>query len=125
MARIHSIAKLFMPTSSEARQDTMPISEAMMALSSSRPAQGLSKDRPSKPSHFEIDRSILKEKDLQSMKKLGYFNKVNMRLPSDETTLNPKKDEVIVYKSFFKARLWLPMYQLIAKILQRYEVYMH
>jgi hypothetical protein len=125
MARIHSTAKLFMPTSSEARQDTMPISEAMRASSSSRPAQGLSKDRLSKPSHIEIDRSILKEKDLQSMKKLGYFNKVNMRLPRDETTLNPKKDKVIVYKSFFKARLWLSMYQLIAKILQRYEIYMH
>jgi hypothetical protein len=35
------------------------------------------------------------------------------------------KDKVVVYMSFFKARLWLPMYKMIAKTLQRYEVYMH
>lgn len=60
------------------------------------------------------------------MDKLGYFiDKVNVRLLGEEPTLSPKKDEVVVYKSFFKARHQPPMYQLIAKILQRYELYMH
>jgi hypothetical protein len=126
MARIHSTARLITLTSSEVLQDTLPISAAMKALSSMKPTEELPKDKPSKPSYIEIGQSILKEKDLQTMKKLGYFsNKVNVRLPREETTLNPKKDEVVVYKSFFKAGLRLPMYQLIAKILQKYHVYMH
>jgi hypothetical protein len=59
------------------------------------------------------------------MKKLGYFsNKVNVRLLGDETTLSPRKDEVVVYKSLFKAGLRLRMYKMIAKVLQWYEVYM-
>lgn len=77
-------------------------------------------------SYIEIRRSTLKEKDPQSMRRLEYFSsKVNVRLPGEETTPKPGKDEVIVYKSFFKAGLWLPMYKTIAKVLQRYEVFMH
>jgi hypothetical protein len=86
----------------------------------------LPKDRLSKQSHIEIGRSILKQKDLQTMKKQCYFSsKVNVRLPGDKTTPNPKKNKVVVFKSFFTAGLRLPMYQLIAKILQKYQVFMH
>jgi hypothetical protein len=60
------------------------------------------------------------------MRRLGYFsNRVNVCLPGDETTSKPGKDEVVVYKSFFKAGLRLLMYKMIAKVLQRYEVFMH
>ena len=110
MARIQTTAKLITPTSSKARQDTMSISEAMRASSSSRPAPELPKDRPSKPSYIEIVGSTLREKDLQSMKKLGYFrSKVNVRLPRNEASPMLGKDKVVVYKSFFKAGLQLRM----------------
>jgi hypothetical protein len=83
-------------------------------------------DKPSKPSYIDIDHSTLREIDLQSMKKLGYFSsKVNVRLPRNEVNTMLGKDKVVVYKSFFKAGLRLPMYKMIAKILQRYEVYIH
>jgi hypothetical protein len=63
---------------------------------------------------------------LQSMRRLGYFSsKVNVHLPREETMPKPRKDKVVVYKSFFKAGLWLPMYKMIAKVLQRCEVFMH
>jgi hypothetical protein len=71
MARIRSTTKPIMPTSSEARQDKVPISKAMKASSSSKPNQELHKVRPSTPSYIEIGRSILKENDLQSTKKIG------------------------------------------------------
>jgi hypothetical protein len=71
MVRIHSTAKLITPTSSETRQDTVPISKAMRGSSLSRLVQEVPKDRPSKPSYIEIGRSTLKERDLQAMKKLG------------------------------------------------------
>jgi hypothetical protein len=85
--------------------------------SSPRVAAELLKDRPSKPSYIEIGRSILKEKVLQTMRRLGYFSSgVNVRLPREETTSKPGKDKVVVYKSFFKAGLRLPMYKMIAKV---------
>jgi hypothetical protein len=60
------------------------------------------------------------------MKRLGYFSRgVNVHLIGDETILNPGKDEVILYKSFLKAGLRLPMYKMISKALQHYDVYMH
>jgi hypothetical protein len=60
----------------------VPISKAMRGSSSSRLVQEVPKDRPSKPSYIEISRSTLKERDLQAMKKLGYFDSnVNVRLP--------------------------------------------
>jgi hypothetical protein len=84
------------------------------------------KDRLLKLSYIEIGRSTLKEKYLQSMRRLGYFSsRVNVRLPGEETTPMLGKDEVVVYKSFFKAGLRLPLYKMIAKVLWRYEVFLH
>jgi hypothetical protein len=52
------------------------------------------------------------------MKRLGYFSsKVNVRLPGNEATLMPGKDNVVVYMSFFKVVLWLPIYKMIVKML--------
>jgi hypothetical protein len=98
----------------------------LRASSSSNSALELPKDVPSKPSYIEIGRSTLREKYLQFMKKkLGYFSsKVNVRLPGNEATPIPRKDEVVVYNTFFKEGLWLPMYKMNVKILQRYKVYM-
>jgi hypothetical protein len=52
------------------------------------------------------------------MKRLGYFDKsVNVCLPRKETTPKTKKDEVVVYRSFFKTGLRLYMYKMIVKVL--------
>jgi hypothetical protein len=49
-----------------------------------------------------VGRSILKDKDLKTMKDLGYFgDRVKVRLAGDETIPKPKKSEVVVFKSFF------------------------
>jgi hypothetical protein len=68
------------PTTSEACErdenalDTMMISESMRASSAARSkskskaAEGGPKDRPSKPKYIDMGRSILNDKDLQSMK---------------------------------------------------------
>jgi hypothetical protein len=53
------------------------------------------------------------------MRRLDYFSsKVNVCLPGEETTPKPGKDKVVVYKSFFMVGLRLPMYKMIAKVLQ-------
>jgi hypothetical protein len=103
MARIQTNIKLITPTSSETRQDTWPISEAMRDSSTSRPTAELPTDRPLKPRYIDIGRFTQKERDLKSMRRLGYFSsKVNVCLPAEKTTSKLGKDEVVVYRSFFQ-----------------------
>jgi hypothetical protein len=61
---------------------------------------------PSKPSHIEFGKSTVKAEDLILMKKLGYFQENADRLvcfAEEEVIPEPKDDQVIVFKSFFRA----------------------
>lgn len=132
MARFRTTARLATPTSSEALQreenasDAAPISEVMKASLASKAIKEEHENQPSKPRYIQMGLSILKDKDLKAMKELGYFgHRVKVQLASDETTPKPKDSEVVVFKSFFGDGLRLPMYWMIAKVLQKYKVYMH
>jgi hypothetical protein len=64
-----------------------------------------------KPSYVEFGRSTVKAEDLVLMKKLGYFGENGdelVRFAGEGTILEPKEDEVVVFKSFFRAGLWFP-----------------
>ena len=66
---------------------------------------------PSKSSHIEFEKSIVKVEDLILMKKLGYFGENDdglVRFAGEEVIPEPKDDEVIVFKSFFRVGLWFP-----------------
>jgi hypothetical protein len=61
---------------------------------------------PSKPSHLDFEKSTVSEADMPMMMKLGYFGEAKRKLilfPGEETTPTPKDDEVVVFKSFFRA----------------------
>lgn len=104
----------------------MKASLALKSKSSSKAVGEGHKDRPSKPSYLSMDQSILKEKDLKKMKEHGYFgDKVKLWLACDETTPKPKSKEVVVFRSFLRVGLRLSMYWMIAKVLQKYQIYMH
>jgi hypothetical protein len=143
MARIRTTARLATPTSSEALQreekcfghhanfhganfQSMKASSRPKSKSSLKATEEEHENHPSMPSYIEMDWSILKDKYLKVMKGLGYFDdKFKVRLAGDETTPKLKNREVVVFRSFFRAGLRLPMYQMIAKVLQKYKVYMH
>jgi hypothetical protein len=62
------------------------------------------------------------------MKKLGYFGENEdevIRFPGEEEVLEPKEDEVVVFKSFFRAGLRFPLYDMIGEVLKRFEIYLH
>jgi hypothetical protein len=66
---------------------------------------------PTKPSHVEFGRSTIKAEDLIVMKKLGYFGENDdelVRFDGEEIIPQPKEDEVVVFKSFFRAGLRFP-----------------
>ena len=60
--------------------------------------------------------------------KLGYFREAEnklVRLTGKETTPTPKNDEVVVFKSFFRAGLRFPLNEMIGEVLKNFEIYLH
>jgi hypothetical protein len=77
---------------------------------------------PTKPSHIEFGRSTFKAEDLVLMKKLGYFGENDdelVRFAGKEMIPEPKEDEVVVFKSFFRAGLRFPLYEMIGEVLKK------
>jgi hypothetical protein len=66
---------------------------------------------PTKPSHIEFGKSTITEDDMVMMRKLGYFGEAEsklVRFAKEEIVPEPKEDEVVVLKSFLRARLRFP-----------------
>jgi hypothetical protein len=83
---------------------------------------------PSKPSHLMFGRSTVTEDDMPKLMKLGYFSEAKkglIRFGGEEITLKPEKDEVVVFKSFFKAGLRFPLNEMIADVLGKFGIYLH
>jgi hypothetical protein len=60
--------------------------------------------------------------------KLGYFSEAKkklIRFSGEEITPKPEKDEVVVFKSLFKARLRFPLNEMIADVLEKFGIYLH
>jgi hypothetical protein len=83
---------------------------------------------PAKPSHLDFGKSTVSEADMPMMVKLGYFGEADkklIRFGGEETTLTPEKDEVVVFRSFFRAGLRFPLNEMIGEVLENFEIYLH
>jgi hypothetical protein len=83
---------------------------------------------PAKPSHLDFGKSTVSEADVPMMMKLGYFEETEkklIRFAGEKTTPEPKNDEVVVFKSFFRAELRFPLNKMIGEVLDNYEIYLH
>jgi hypothetical protein len=82
---------------------------------------------PSKPSHLDFGKSTVSEADMPMMIKLGYFGEVEkklIRFGREETIPKPESDEVVVFRSFFKAGLRFPLHEMIGDVLEDFEIYL-
>jgi hypothetical protein len=146
MARVRSTARVERDGDETEAAETVPISEAMrrsgLVSSEDTPAAEAtqadveevgSEDEyscrmPSKPSHLDFGKSTISEADLPKMMKLGYFSEAKKELVhfgGEETIPKPEKNEVVVFKSFFKAGLRFPLNGMIADVLRKFGVYLH
>jgi hypothetical protein len=83
---------------------------------------------PAKPSHLDFGESTVSEADMPMMIKLGYFGEAEkklIRFAGEETTPTPKNDEVVVFRSFFRAGLRFPLNEMIGEVLENFEIYLH
>jgi hypothetical protein len=116
-------------------KETLPTEDVVDAEVEANTAKANSEDEddddilsPSKPSHIEFRKSIVKAENLVLMKKLGYFGDNDDKLvwfAGEEVILEPKDDGVVVFRSFFKAGLWFPLYEMIGEVLKKFEIYLH
>jgi hypothetical protein len=83
---------------------------------------------PTKPRHLDFEKSTVSEADMPMIMKLGYFGEAErklVRFAGEGTTPTPKNDEVVVFKSFFRAGLRLPLNQMIGEVLKKFEIYFY
>ena len=134
MARVRSTARVERDGDETEATETVPISEAMrrsgLVSSEDTPAaeatqadveevgseEEFSCGEPTKPSHLDFGKSTISEADLPKMVKLGYFSETKkelVRFGGEEITPKPGKDEVVVFKSFFRAGLRFPLKEMI------------
>jgi hypothetical protein len=150
MARVRSTTRVTHDGEEAETAETAPISEVMIrsglvvsedASDEGAPAAeaeqvGAEEDESkddysvvsSKPSHLEFGRSTITEDDMPKLMKLGYFSEAKkelIRFDREEITPKPEKNEVVVFKSFFKAGLRFPLNEMIADVLKKFGIYLH
>jgi hypothetical protein len=149
MARVRSTARVTRDGEEAEAAETAPISEVMKRsglavpeeASEGTPAakaeqidveEGETKDEynalPSKPNHLEFGKSTITEGDMPKLIKLGYISEAKkklVRFGGEEISPKPEKDEVVVFKSFFKAGLRFPLHEMIADVLKKFGIYLH
>jgi hypothetical protein len=154
MARVHSTARVTRDGEEAEAAETAPISEVMRrsglvvtegASDEEAPATEAEQTdieegdagegeiyyniiMPWKPSHLDFGKSTMSKADMTMMMKLGYFREAEkglIRFGGEETTSKPESDEVVVFKSFFKAGLRFPLHGMIVEVLEKFRIYLH
>lgn len=83
--------------------------------------------RSTNPSYIDFGKSTIKPTNLVVMQRLKYIDEGDddmICFTDDNTTLEPKDYEIVVFSSF-QARLRVLMHKMITEVLKKYEIYMH
>jgi hypothetical protein len=85
-----------------------------------------SEDRPWRPSHSVFGKSTIGQSHLENMRG-RYFRDISIvRADVGEKTVpTPEDNEVVIFRSFFKARLRFPLSRFVVEVLKIYQVYLH
>jgi hypothetical protein len=55
-----------------------------------------------------------------------YFHDVSIvRISSENIVPLPEKDEVVVFRSFMKAKLQFPLHKFLVEVLKKFEIFLH
>jgi hypothetical protein len=82
-------------------------------------------DRPWRPSHVVFGKSTIKQGQIEVMKG-KYFHDVSiMRAGGEDIVPLLESDEVVVFRSFMKARLRFPLHKMLVEVLKMFEIYLH
>jgi hypothetical protein len=85
-----------------------------------------SEDRPWRPSHAVFRKSTIRQSHLDNMRG-RYFRDISIVRADngDRTVPVPKENEVVIYRSFFKAGLRFPLISFVVEVLKIYQIFLH
>ena len=82
-------------------------------------------DRPWRPNHVVFGKSTIKQGQIEMMKG-KYFHDVSIVRAGGESIVPLlESGEVVVFKSFMKARLHFPLHKMLVEVLKTFEIYLH
>jgi hypothetical protein len=85
-----------------------------------------SEDRPWRPSHTVFGKSTIRQSHLDNMRG-RYFRDISIVRADngDRTVPVLEENEVVIFRSFFKARLRFPLSRFVVEVLKIYEIFLH
>jgi hypothetical protein len=85
-----------------------------------------SEDQPWRPSHVVFGKSTIRQSHLDNMRG-RYFRDMSIVRDDngDRIVPVPEENEVIIYRSFFKAGLRSPLSRFVVEVLKIYEIFLH
>jgi hypothetical protein len=84
-----------------------------------------SEDRPWRPSHTIFGKSSIKQSHLKNMRGRYFRDMSIVRVGGDNKVPTPEEDEVVIYRSFFKAGFRFPLSRFVVEVLKIYQIYLH
>jgi hypothetical protein len=85
-----------------------------------------SEDRPWRPSHAVFRKSTIKQSHLDDMRGRYFRDMSIMRADNGDSTAPVlEENKVVIYRSFFKARLWFPLSKFVVEVLKIYQIFLH
>jgi hypothetical protein len=84
-----------------------------------------SEDRPWRPSHTIFGKSTIKQSHLESTRG-RYFRDISIvRASKDNNTPAPEENEVVIFRSFFKAGLRFLLSRFVVEVLKTFQIFLH
>jgi hypothetical protein len=85
-----------------------------------------SEDRPWRPSHAVFGKSTIKRSHLENMRG-RYFRDISLVRANngDKTAPTPEENEVVIFRSFFKAGLRFPLSSFVVEVLKIFQIFLH
>jgi hypothetical protein len=84
-----------------------------------------SEDRPWRPSHSILGKSTIKQSHLENMRGRYFRDMSIVRAGGDNNVPAPEENEVVIYRSFFKAGLRFPLSKFVVEVLKIYQIFLH
>jgi hypothetical protein len=84
-----------------------------------------SEDRPWRPSHAIFGKSTIKQSHLENMRGRYFRDMSIVRAGGDNNVPAPEENEVVIYRSFFKAGLRFPFSRFVVEVLKIYQIFLH
>jgi hypothetical protein len=84
-----------------------------------------SEERPRRPSHAAFGKSTIKQSHLENMKGRFFRDMSIVRAGGDNNVHAPEENEVVTYRSFFKAGLRFPLSKFVVEVLKIYQIFLH